>query len=247
MRLPENPGRDFPFYNGQPISLSGGQWLLLLGLVAGSFALLIAPIAWPGGAFGAFVPAILFPLIPLVGLSLVSRGSAGLLFGPVGWREIRSMVLFALLNIAVSMSVGAIVKLTLGATANKAIAIANSLAPGDLALFLVKTAVQLVGEEVLTILPLLALLQWLSVHNGMSRVASVFWAWLITAALFGAAHLPTYDWNWVQCLLIIGTARLVLSLAYIKTKNLWVSSGAHILNDWLLILMSVAGAKFLQP
>ena len=65
MRLPENPGRDFPFYNGQPISLTGGQWLLLLGLVAGSFALLIAPIAWPGGTFGAFVPAILFPLIPL--------------------------------------------------------------------------------------------------------------------------------------------------------------------------------------
>jgi membrane protease YdiL (CAAX protease family) len=145
------------------------------------------------------------------------------------------------------MSVGAIVKLTLGATANQAIATANSLAPGDLALFLAKTAVQLVGEEVLTILPLLALLQWLSVRNGMGRATSVFWAWLITAALFGAAHLPTYDWNWVQCLLIIGTARLVLSLAYIKTKNLWVSSGAHILNDWLLILMNVAGAKLLHP
>jgi membrane protease YdiL (CAAX protease family) len=247
MQLPENPGRDFPFYNGQPISLSGGQWLLLLGLVAGSFALLIAPIAWPGGAFGAFVPAILFPLIPLVGLSLVSRGNARLLFGPVGWREIRSMILFALLNIAVSMSVGGIVKLTLGATANQAIATANSLAPGELALFLSKTAVQLVGEEVLTILPLLALLQWLSVRNGMGRATNVFLAWLITAALFGAAHLPTYDWNWVQCLLVIGTARLVLSLAYIKTKNLWVSSGAHILNDWLLILMNVAGAKLLHP
>lgn len=247
MRLPENPGRDFPFYNGQPISLSGGQWLLLLGLVAVAFALLIAPISWPGGAYGAFVPAILFPLIPLVGLSLVSRGNAGLLFGPVGWREMRSMVLFALLNIAVTMSVGGIVNATLGAVSNHIIAAANSLAPAELVLFLTKTAVQLVGEEVLTILPLLALLQLLSVHNGMSRVASVFWAWLITAALFGAAHLPTYDWNWVQCLLIIGTARLVLSLAYIKTKNLWVSSGAHILNDWLLILMNVAGAKLLHP
>jgi uncharacterized protein len=247
MRLPENPGRDFPFYNGQPISLSGGQWLLLLGLVAGSFALLIAPIAWPGGTAGTFVPAVLFPVIPLVGLSLLSKGNAGRLFGAVGWREIKSMVLFALLNIAVTMVVGAIVKATIGATSNQAIATANSLAPGELVLFLAKTAVQLVGEEVLTILPLLALLQWLVARCGIGRAAGVFWAWLLTAVLFGAVHLPTYDWNWAQCLLIIGTARLVLSLAYIKTKNLWVSAGAHILNDWVLIMMNVVGAKLLHP
>jgi len=64
--------------------------------------------------------------------------------------------------------------------------------------------------------------------------------------MFGALHLPTYDWNFAQCFIIIGTARLVLSLAYIKTKNLWVSAGAHILNDWFLILINVIGAKFLQ-
>jgi len=247
MQLPENPGRDFPFYNGVPTGLTGGQWLLLLALVAASFALLIVPISWPGGTAGTFVPAVLFPVIPLVGLSLVSKGNAGRLFGAVGWREIKSMILFALLNLAVTMVVGAIVKATIGATANQAIATANSLAPGELVLFLAKTAVQLVGEEVLTILPLLALLQWLVARCGIGRAAGVFWAWLLTAVLFGAAHLPTYDWNWAQCLLIIGTARLVLSLAYIKTKNLWVSAGAHILNDWVLIVMNVVGAKLLHP
>ncbi|MDZ7936908.1 MAG: CPBP family intramembrane glutamic endopeptidase, partial [Rhodoferax sp.] len=40
--------------------------------------------------------------------------------------------------------------------------------------------------------------------------------------------------NWAQCLLIIGSARLVLSLAYLKTRNLWVSTLAHIINDWVL-------------
>jgi uncharacterized protein len=87
----------------------------------------------------------------------------------VDWQEIRSLALFALLNIAVTMVVGGIVKATLGAASNQAIATANSLAPGDLALFLTKTAVQLVGEEVLTILPLLALLQWLVSRCGLSR------------------------------------------------------------------------------
>ncbi len=246
MQLPENPGRDFPFYNGVPTDLTGGQWLLLLALLAAAFALLIVPISWPGGTAGTFAPAVLFPVIPLVGLSLLSKGNAGRLFGAVGWREIKSMVLFALLNLAVTMVVGAIVKATIGATANQAIATANSLAPGELVLFLAKTAVQLVGEEVLTILPLLALLQWLVSRCGIGRAASVFWAWLLTAVLFGAVHLPTYDWNWAQCLLIIGTARLVLSLAYIKTKNLWVSAGAHMLNDWVLIVMNVVGAKLLH-
>ena len=141
------------------------------------------------------------------------------------------MVLFALLNIAVTMAVGATVKFTLGAASNPAIATASSLAPRDLALFLSKTAIQLVGEEVLTILPFLALLQVLISRCGLGRAAGVFWAWLVSAFLFGLIHLPTYDWDFAQCLIIIGTARLVLSLAYIKTKNLWISSGAHILND----------------
>lgn len=246
MQLPEENRRDFPFYNGVPAALTGGRWLVLLVLVAVAFALLVAPISWPGGELGLFIPALLFSVIPLAGLSLLSGGHAGSLFAGVGWRAVRSMILFALLNIVISMVVGGIVKATIGASANQAVATANSLTSAGLALFLAKTAVQLVGEEVLTILPFLALLQWLVTRFSMDRTAAVFWAWLISAAMFGAVHLPTYDWNLAQCFIIIGTARLVLSLAYIKTKNLWVSAGAHILNDWFLILINVVGARFLQ-
>jgi membrane protease YdiL (CAAX protease family) len=53
--------------------------------------------------------------------------------------------------------------------------------------------------------------------------------------MFGALHLPTYGWNWIQCLVIIGGARLVLTLPYIMTRNIWVSTGAHIINDWTLM------------
>jgi hypothetical protein len=49
----------------------------------------------------------------------------------------------------------------------------------------------------------------------------------------------------VQSFVIIGSARLVLSLAYMKTKNLWVSTGAHILNDWSLLGLSLLGAGLL--
>jgi membrane protease YdiL (CAAX protease family) len=34
---------------------------------------------------------------------------------------------------------------------------------------------------------------------------------------------------------------LVLTLPWIMTKNLWVSTGAHVLNDWLLMAMGLLG------
>lgn len=247
MKPREDNGRDFPFYQGNPVSLTPASWALLLALVAVAFAILIAPIPWPGGQLGAFVPALLFPLIPLAGLSWVSKGHAGSLFGPVGWREIKLMVLFALLNIVVSFAVGAVVRATLGASPNSAVAMAAELSSGERIVFLLKVAVQLVGEEVLTMIPLLALLHLLVARAGLSRKAGILWAWLASAVFFGLAHLPTYNWDFAQCVLIIGSARLVLSLAYIKTKNLWVSAGAHILNDWLLITMITLGTKLVHP
>ncbi|WP_422110274.1 type II CAAX prenyl endopeptidase Rce1 family protein [Carnobacterium maltaromaticum] len=38
----------------------------------------------------------------------------------------------------------------------------------------------------------------------------------------------------LQTVLTIGTARLILTFSYIKTKNIWVSFIVHLLNDWVL-------------
>ncbi|HSE07866.1 MAG TPA: CPBP family intramembrane glutamic endopeptidase [Nocardioidaceae bacterium] len=100
--------------------------------------------------------------------------------------------------------------------------------------FFVQTLPQLLGEELVTILPLLALMYYLHFRRGTSRLTALLVSWAVTALLFGALHLPTYDWNVVQALLGIGVARLVLTLAYVLTKNLWVSTGAHVLNDWAI-------------
>ncbi|QSR20066.1 hypothetical protein CA833_23270 [Novosphingobium sp. KA1] len=45
--------------------------------------------------------------------------------------------------------------------------------------------------------------------------------------------MPTYQWNFVQCFLVIGTARVALLTGYVVTKNTWVSTAAHVLNDWI--------------
>jgi len=51
----EDPGRDFPFYNGMPVSLSARQWLFVMAAVAAGFLVLVLPIPWPAGPLGALI------------------------------------------------------------------------------------------------------------------------------------------------------------------------------------------------
>jgi hypothetical protein len=242
LRWLEGPGRDFPFYNGAPVGLSAWQWLFVMAAVAAGFAVLVAPIPWPAGPLGAMIPAVLFPLIPMVALAQVAPGHWKALFGRVGWRELRLMVGFALLNIVVSMSVGAIVHALADVTPNAATAQLSGMDTVGRIAFFAKTIPQLFGEEVVTLLPFLALLYGLTNRFGVRRKGAIVGAWLISSLLFGLIHLPTYDWNLIQCIVVIGSARMVLTLPWILAKNIWVSTGAHIINDWLLFSMSLLGA-----
>ena len=242
LRWLEDPGRDFPFYNGAPVGLSAWQWVFAMAAVVAGFAVLVAPIPWPTGPLGAMIPAVLFPLIPLVALAQVAPGHWKAPFGKVGWRELRLMFGFALLNIVVSMSVGAIVHALADVTPNAATAQLGGMDTVGRIAFFAKTIPQLFGEEVVTLLPFLALLYGLTNRFGVGRKGAIVGAWLISSLLFGLIHLPTYDWNLIQCIVIIGSARMVLTLPWILTKNIWVSTGAHIVNDWLLFTVSLLGA-----
>ena len=240
-RLEDGVG-DFPFYNGVPVSISASQWLFVMAAVVVGFLVLVLPIPWPGGPLGALIPAVLFPVIPLSALARVAPGHWQEIFGKVGLRELRLMLGFALLNIVVSMSVGAIVRALADVTSNAATAQLSGMDTTGRIAFFAKTVPQLLGEEVVTILPFLAVLTLLSAGFGVGRKAAIVGAWLISSLLFGLIHLPTYDWNLIQCIVVIGTARMVLTLAWVRTKNIWVSTGAHITNDWLLFSMSLLGA-----
>jgi uncharacterized protein len=238
----EDPGTDFPFYNGAPQAISAGQWSFVLAMVAVAFLLLALPIDWPGGAFGPFIPALLFPALPLAALAWVAPGHWRSIFGSVRGREVKLMFGFALLNIVVSMGVGLTLRAFAEVTPNAATAQLAGLDAAGQAAFFAKTAPQLFGEEVITILPFLALLQWLVGGLGVGRRRAIIVAWLVTSVAFGLAHLPTYDWNVLQCVLVIGVARLVLTLPWIMTRNIWVSTGAHIINDWSLFGLALLGS-----
>lgn len=241
----EDPVGDFPFYDGRPVALSVWQWLVVLAGVVAGFAVLVWPLAWPAGALGVMIPAVLFAAIPLAVLARVAPGHWRVMFGRVGWRECRLMVGFASLNIAVTMTVGALVSAYAEVSSNAAGGLLASMGTADRLAFFAKMVPQLLGEELVMVLPFLAVLTLLTQRFGVSRPAAVVAAWLVSSLIFGLIHLPTYDWNFVQCIVIIGTARLVLTLPWMLTKNLWVSTGAHILNDWLLFGMGLLGTSLL--
>jgi hypothetical protein len=116
------------------------------------------------------------------------------------------------------------------------------MAGGDRLTFFALTGIQLIGEEVMSILPFLALMYWLCEWDGMGRKGAIVIATLIVAVLFAVEHLPTYNWNILQSLMGVGVARIVLLLPYFMTKNLAVSAGAHILNDWMFFGVSILAA-----
>lgn len=204
----EDAGTEFPYYTGSPTAISSAQWLIVVAAVAVAFLLLALPIDWPGDALGPWMPAVLFPVLPLVALAYVAGKHWTAIFGKVGFREVRLMVGFALLNVVVSMSIGVAVKSFTDVTPNAAGALLAEMGTGERVAFFAKMVPQLLGEEVITLLPFLALMHWATHHFGMRRKGAIIAAWLVSSLVFGLIHLPTYDWNFVQCVVIIGSARL---------------------------------------
>jgi membrane protease YdiL (CAAX protease family) len=235
----ERPDDDFPYYRSKPVEIKAGQWWIVMIAVVVGFAILILPPTFLRGDITKFVPAILYSAIPLAALAYVAGRYWTAIFRPLRGSDFLWMIAFALLNLAVTLVSGSIINSIMDPTTNEAIAGAGSVGGASRPLLFARTAIQLFGEEVMSILPFLALMYWLVARRDMGRKAAIVVAAILVAVLFAVAHLHTYGWNFPQALIGVGTARIVLLLPYIMTKNLWVSAGAHILNDWIFLVVSI--------
>lgn len=223
-------GRDLPYYDSRPVAVGGRGWAMLMASLLLAFAALtLLPLrTFPA----SLVPALLFALLPLAALRLVVGPHWRALFRPVGVREVGLMLLFGVVALVGSLLMGLLLSRVFEMTANPVSGDMGSLSAAGLAATLIPTLPQLLGEELMGVLPFLAVL-WLCVSRlGLSRRTGIGIGLVVSGLIFGAAHLPTYGWNWPQALLGIGFARILLTLAYVVTRNLWVSTGAHVVNDW---------------
>ena len=232
-----SPAPDLPYYNGQPVAVSPLGWLALLASVVVAFAALVT-LPFPTFPLN-LLPAIVFTGLPLLTLAAVTGGRHTALFRRVGLKQIGQALGFGILTLLASLAVGLMLMRLTSMTANPTAGALADIGPFDLAIFLLRTLIQLIGEELLTILPLLAVL-WLCVRQlKLSRRTGLIIAVIASTLWFAGAHLPTYDWNFLQCFAGIGAARLVLTLSFLVTRNLWVSAGAHIVNDWTEFFLPV--------
>ena len=140
------------------------------------------------------------------------------------------MVLFAGLALCGTVLMTLLLAHIAPVTPNPLAEVIGSMSSAKLIARLLPTPPQLIGEELLGILPFLAAL-WLCVTRlHLPRWAGVCIGLSSPGLIFGAAHLPTYGWNWGQALLGTGFARILLTLSFLVTRNLWVSAGTPILS-----------------
>lgn len=230
VRADERRKPEYPFTSAWPVEITSRGWgVVLLGVAVAIAALMLIPV--PSFEMSLLVAA-LFPGIPLLALSFVVGRHWTALFDRIGSRHIGIMLLTALATMVAS-AIAAIIVQWIATTASNPLGTAiQGMTGSEYIRRLVPTAPQLVGEELITILPFLAILWVATQRAGIAWGRSTGLALLGSTAIFAAVHLPTYDWNVAQCFGVIGTARIVLTLSYIWTRNLWVPIGAHILNDW---------------
>lgn len=234
---------DFPFYNLLPQEVATWKWIVItLSCLVGFAA--ISLIAFENQLLN-LIPRLLFTAIPFITFAVLVRPNWRAIFRPLKWVDVPTMIVFWLLTLGLSTLVAFIVSggnpaghfAANGATST----VLNGGALGIFGFYL-GTFIQLFGEELVTILPFLAVLYWSYSKAKLSRETSVILAWVITAIWFGALHLPTYGWNIVQAIVLIGVARLALTLAFIRTKNILVSFGAHLINDWVTFTLALIAA-----
>ncbi|MBI1686214.1 CPBP family intramembrane glutamic endopeptidase [Caulobacter hibisci] len=233
--------RDFPYIRATPEGLSTGRWAMVLGSCVAGFAALMLLARAHGGPM-ALVGPVLFVVMPLLAL----RAAAGRGWTALFPRPTLADVLAGLLAVPLALLLSGAVALvftTAGTVAvNPVAGLLVRLDGWERVLFIAGTAPQLLGEELITILPFLALLALFHRRFGLALRPSVVAAWILSAAVFGLLHLSTYCWNLAQVLLVIAVSRLALTIPYLLTRSVWSSFIAHITLDWSIFALVLLGA-----
>lgn len=237
----ERAGDGFPYVDGRPVGLTAGQWWLLMASLAVAYGLLVLPLL----AGFPLLRVVLFAVLPLAVLRLVAGSGWTALFRRPRAMDVLVAAGYALLYIVVTFAIGLVFAALMDVSVNPGVVGLAGADNEQRAAFFAMSIVQLFGEEVLAILPFLALLAWLTAR-GAGRKRAVVLALLIASVLFALAHLPTYGWNVAQVLVVLVPARIILFLPYVATKNILVSTLAHIFADWTLFAMAILLADLVQ-
>lgn len=157
--------RDFSYYAGQPVSISGLGWVIvtLASVLGVAVLILAAPIQHRfAPALGSGAAQVLsvagFVIIPLIGLAVAAGRRWAALLSPPRWTDILVGLTFVPVVWIASFVLASLILKTSVTSANPAIAMLTTMGWTERASFLASSLPQLFGEELVTILPFLAIL-----------------------------------------------------------------------------------------
>jgi membrane protease YdiL (CAAX protease family) len=193
----------------------------IIAIIIMTIAFLGLIYAYPFGNFYLLIGGILS--LYILGYDLKS------LIRPLKKNDVFLIIKAILLSIGLSM-----IMLLIGNLLNQPSA-TNPITDGLDWTILLYTIPALFGEELLVVVMLVILEKILPKNRNGLIIASI-----ISALIFGACHLSTYDWNLWQSIIVIGFTRLPFTYVWYKSdKNLLVNGLSHYLYDNLLFLITV--------
>ena len=252
---------DFPFYNDAPIKLSWTKWILWVGLTFLSyfvfsgfvFSPIIANNLWLKQLLSSnnqtvytfiitcFLLVITF-FIVFFTYKTISGSRWNALFKKLEKKEIVYSVSVGIVGMIMTVLYTKFILndiFHVKTVADLATQRESSTNIGiDISTF-ITTFIQLILEEMWVIVPFLFVLVICHKTLKITRKTSILLAWTISSIIFGLYHIPSYDGNVAQSLLVIGVSRLFLTFPYLRYKNIWASYIAHCAWDFSPLVITL--------
>ncbi|WP_040963200.1 hypothetical protein [Bacillus mycoides] len=98
-------------------------------------------------------------------------------------------------------------------------------------------AIQLFGENIMFVSILFI---WHKIIRSfiISPIPSITTSLILSGSSFGLLHLSTYNYNWVQCLAIIGIPAIAQMIFFLIFKNIHMGYMVHFNYNLIIILFN---------
>lgn len=242
-----NKNGDFPFYNNKPFKLSLGKWIIWVVATIGAYFI------FSGVGLKFFYKDLVIHKTPtelsllLLGVMVVtfvlifgsfwfvSKGHLNTLFKKVNKSMVLHSILVGIIGLVV---VGVYNYFLIEQTLH--IKTYSDIAVQDINVFhFFQIVVQLIAEEMWTIVPFLFVLFVMNKISKENRKLSIIVAWIVSSIIFALYHITSYNNDVLQVLLLIMPSRLILTYSYLKYKNVWASYITHLSYDMPILLIAL--------
>ncbi|MGG5357887.1 MULTISPECIES: CPBP family intramembrane glutamic endopeptidase [unclassified Enterococcus] len=187
---------------------------------------------------------ILYLLMNLAGLEWAAKKNWKLLFKKLTFKDLKIVIGFTILTFLVSILIdGHLFQWIFGVNAKNPV-VASDVTLTATITTLIEASFQVVGEEFVAIIPFLLVVS-LGKRLHFSQTLTLAIAIVISSLIFGMAHTWTYG-GLLQGIVAVFFSRIVMTMAYVKTKNLWVSYLVHYLFDSISFLLTFWAATHLH-